>query len=249
MRSPSVTQEVIEIFSDPSSKISLIFSKDSKSDHLVADAILYESNFQEEQNLESIYERAKSRLKRYVEILKFSFEQPSIELGDGQLNERSFDYAPIVIWSIDDERIIHSPDEISSLASKGLARVLDRDHEFIDEYVARYNAINQIKDPIYQLISFVSLMEYIEANKSDASISEKCVKKTKKGREIPWYKAARNLVAHGVIDQKNSLDSLNEKLGTSDRKIFFDRQKHLDIVYKAIEIYVAKIGEILDSLI
>ncbi len=242
--------EKLEIYSDAKSntQIHLKFSrnKDKKSEKLVADFLIYEQFFSEIQDIRKFSNDAGNELKSCLEVLKLRLRIPNIQLGKVSVTHppnRIIDiHATIPAGVLQCEIIGGTIESIEQTTKKYLQNCLTYSSSNTLEYIERYNAIQNIKDPVLKLISLASLVEYIKDSSGDEITSLK-------QPQYKWLKATRNLVSHGVVDKSCTIGPINNKLGLSEAKFCFDRKDHLNLVNQAIQVYSQELYAYLSNLL
>ena len=242
--------EKLEIYSDAllNTNVYLQFQKkgDKNSNKLVVKNLIYEKLFPKTQNKEIFLGLAEKEAESHLEILKLRLRISNLKLGPSLITDphyqtvQNIENLPLLIDC--PEVLVVGVDSIEKQTKKYLRNYPNYSLNHTLEYVERYNAIQQIKDPVLKLINLASLVEYIEDSSGSKVTSLKQAK-------YKWLKATRNLISHGVVDRSHTLDLLNSKLGLSETKFVFNRKDHLDLVQEAIQIYNQELYTYLSNLL
>lgn len=241
---------LIEIYSDHTHKSKFYFrlSRVDKNNYLTATSIIYEATFSQEQDVYEFHKAAKEKVVKYLEFLKFRWGELSIEIDNEFILMPQF-----VVYGgrsgctigFRGSVVSHSVEKLAEFSTKGMEAVVENRFLQINEYIERINSVSQIEDAVFKLISLVALSEYIE----DTAIDLGFFRNPQKIDELKWAWAVRNLVAHGVVNRKGSVDALNEKMGISQNKFYFDRNTHLEIVREAASTYTRSIRGFVEHLL
>lgn len=139
-----------------------------ENDRLHLDHLIYIFSVERPKKIEDVYNEAKSSIQKYIERLKFDFENPSIKLRGGASVthgscKHEFLMGGAICGGVLTSQMIYSSDNFAKKVVK-IKKSLDPlecQSSFIEEYIERFNSIEQIEDPLLRLISFSSLVEYI----------------------------------------------------------------------------------------
>lgn len=229
-----------------------------ENDRLHLDHLIYLFSVESQREIEDIYNEAKSSIQKYIERLKFDFENPSLKLRGGASATHGnckyeFLLGGALCGGILESRIIHSFKNFAGkvIKTKESLDLPELQSRFVEEYIERFNSIEQIHDHLLKLISLASLLEYIKHTIEVLGViyQKKAAPKIL-NEEDEWVEKARHFVAHGVIKSPKTLEILRKRLGTSDQELSFDRKNpsHMKIVNDAIEVYTISIKKFIDHL-
>lgn len=230
-----------------------------ENDRLRLDHLIYIFSVERRREIEDVYNEAMSKIQKYIERLKFDFDNPSLRLrGGASVAHGSCKYEFLVGGAICggalQSRMIHSSENFAKKIVE-IKESLDQakcQSSLVEEYIERFNSIEQIQDPLLKLVSLSSLAEYIEYTIKALNLID-WGEKTPKilDDEDAWAKKARHFVAHGVIkNNEKTLGTLQKMLGVYGQELFFDRKNpsHMGIVNGAVKIYTKSIKRFVGSL-
>ena len=246
------TFEHLNLYSSLASntQIYLHFSQ-CKGDILVADSFVYEELFLEIQDLIYFSETVKGKLNKYLDILKFIFSSPNTKLGNISVTHpHPIPGATLIGGSIGGGLMVSGTiDSIEKQTKKYLRNYPNYSLNNTLEYVERYNAIQQIKDPVLKLISFEALVEYIEDHLGIGKRKRSNNNGLFNSQNYRLSLAIRDLVSHGVVSGPTTRQLLQKELKCSETKFAFKRKDHLELVKKAVQVYSQELHAYLSNLL
>ena len=135
---------------------------------------------------------------------------------------------------------INVPKTLPTASLKEINDVLAITKDNVDEYIERFLSIKELStDPVLHLVALCSLYEFIEYTRKDIVGHFKVVNKLSSYYNFEEaFTSTRNLVAHGYVDRKKTVEVLQELLGQSNKsKIYeFDRynESHINLINDVI---------------
>ncbi|MFG6101118.1 hypothetical protein U2F10_02615 [Leptothoe sp. EHU-05/26/07-4] len=250
--------EKLEIYTDALSntRIYLQFQKkgDKNPEKLVVKYIIYEKKFSEIQNKEIFSDSAEKEIRSHLEVLKLRLRVSNLKLGQSHITHPEYPQkieinAIIPQARINCEILIVGIDSIERQTKKYLQNYPNYSLNNTLEYVERYNAIEQIKEPVLQLISFEALVEYIENHLGIGKRKRSNNNGLFNSSSYKWSLATRDLVSHGVVLSNRTVQLLNARLALSEIKFVFNRKEHLHLVNEAIQVYRQELYTYLSNLL
>jgi hypothetical protein len=249
--------ETIEIFKNPQEnyKISLQFSLENNQ--LTLDSLILEELESESSNWEPFWEQAESKLLSYFNKIKFMYSFYPQDVCCMIVQPEETSGTAIYSDSCIDNSFTQVTHPFNRVNYKKLASTSNAD---IDRYIDHYLKIKESNDPILCLVMSYWLYELIGHN---MNATQQNPVNREDGKFYIYYsveeslkierlaKSARNLVSHGVVESRDTLQDLNDHFGTNLSSHTFDRknEQHMDLVRWAAEQFLSVIKNYISSKI
>lgn len=192
----------VELFNNPDEHYKIFATFNNESNLAILRSLIVEKVFQVEQDSNEFRLESEKLINIYFNRLKFIHKKYSSVIGspdtivkpDGQID--CYVSGGIVVGgSVDIGRYsLHQDCDQLNQVNDALW----------DECIERYNMVVEFPDPVLRLISLYSIVELIKDVRADLP-------------EDSLIFAARNLVAHGIVDQRKTVGPLRGELGQADQ--------------------------------
>lgn len=261
---PFVEEGIVEIFDNYEKGYKVLTRLALNKSNSAIKSLILEESFTEEQNINDFHEYAKSELAWYLNRLKFIADEHSVVLDiNGEVTDYKGNKHRYISMGL--ALAARSSTSLSLQKSSCMKVGQAKSSLDIDEYIDRYITISGFQDSVLRLISLATLYELIRddlknfgytytPNKN--TVSEYEVIKQPTGIEISRIEilatSARNLVSHGNVHRKNTIEPLNKfwKLPL-DTKHKFNRKdkKHVDLIGWASNRYSSVINALIECML
>jgi hypothetical protein len=257
-----VLQERIEIFNDlvENYKIFMVFSRKYRT--VTLKSLILKKAYLETQDLKEFYNYAEANLlPAFNEIRLFYSSSP-----------QDINYYIAIKTPETEANIILASCQIKAtsftrwLGSFNKAKYEKLGHlhnNDVDDYIEKYLLSKQSPDPVLHLISSYSLYELIiEKEMTGKRIQKKVIN----GKKYKYFEdstgklvlkieqlaiAARNLVVHGFVDHRETVEELNKEFGTCQPNHKFNSkdEEHMKLVKWSAERFLSIIENYLKNII
>ncbi len=256
-----VLQEKNEIFKslEENEKIFVTFS--CKSRTVALKSLILEKNYLKTQNIQDFYNYAESKLVPCFNRIIFSFSSSSQDLSYYIAIKTPESEANIILNSCQIK--VTSATKYLGIFNKTKYEKLGHLHNNdVDDYIETYLLIKQFQDPVLRLVSSYQLHELIGQKMTGRPIKTNS-KKTHKYFEDNMGKAileiellavaTRNLVSHGQAKSQDTIDALDNVLGSLPPGKYhrFDRnnKKHMKLVQESADKFLVVIKNYLKDML
>lgn len=236
----------VKLFEIGNRKLSAKIDPDGK-----LEALIYKADYLEKVDKNKFTNESLQVITRSLNRLQIAFIGLHIRRQGGYIAATRYNHQPIIeildyktgskelCLTVDiglDTSVTISP-YYRSASLKKVCEILIVSKPNVDEYIERFLSLENLSgDPVLHLITLSSLYEYInEHDKSfnslfNTEIAGKSIEVNGKPVKLTClekFKCTRDLVAHGLLHGKKTLDTLKQFLGSSSNR--FDRYNHAHI--------------------